>query len=195
VTSRSDPHPAEHSQSRQAAPAGGRTLVLGGTRSGKSVYAESLLRPFAPVRYVATGYQPGTDLDWAERIRMHRERRPAGWQTIETTDLVPVLADASSPILIDCFSVWLTRLMDKYGCWQAKSVPPALAAELDEAADAWRACQTMAVAVSSEVGMGLLPATWAGRSFGDLLGSLNQHLAAASDNVWLLVAGLPVRVK
>lgn len=173
----------------------GRTLVLGGARSGKSAYAESLLSPFPQVTYVATGYQAGQDGDWAQRVRRHRERRPATWRTIETMDLPPVLAEHAAPILIDCFSLWLTRLMDKHGCWQSQSMPPELAGDVDQVIEAWRSCQAVAVAVSNEVGMGVVPGSWAGRSFRDTLGGLNRELAAASDSVWLLVAGLPVRVK
>jgi adenosylcobinamide kinase / adenosylcobinamide-phosphate guanylyltransferase len=195
VTAGPDPHRAEHDRNLRAPTAGGRTLVLGGVRSGKSAYAESLLPPSAPVRYVATGYQPGADADWSERVRKHQERRSPAWQTIETIDVAPVLADAASPILIDCFSIWLARLMDKHGCWLNEKVPADLTAEIDLTVEAWRACRAMTVAVSSEVGLGVLPGTWAGRSFGDLLGGLNQRLAAASDHVWLLVAGLPARLK
>jgi adenosylcobinamide kinase / adenosylcobinamide-phosphate guanylyltransferase len=173
----------------------GRTLVLGGARSGKSAFAESLLRPFGQVRYVATGYPPGADQDWAQRVRRHAELRPVSWQTIETIDLPAVLADPGSPILIDCFSVWLARLMDRHDCWQTESAPPGLASDVDLAVEAWKSCQATAVAVSNEVGMGVVPGTWSGRTFRDLLGRLNQDLAAASDSVWLLVAGLPMRVK
>jgi len=162
----------------------------------KKEYAESLLQPFAQVTYVATGYQAdGADGDWAQRVRRHAQRRPAGWQTIETIDLPPVLAEHPSPVLIDCFSLWLTRVMDKHGCWQAERTPPELAGELDRVVEAWRARRAPAVAVSNEVGMGVVPGTWAGRSFRDNLGWLNRELAAVSDSVWLLVAGLPVRVK
>lgn len=173
----------------------GRTLILGGARSGKSEYAESLLRPFGQVRYVATGYPAGADRDWAERVRKHQEQRPATWQTIETIDLPPVLAERASPILIDCFSLWLTRLMDEHDCWRSESTPPELADEMHRVVGAWRSCRATAVAVSNEVGMGVVPDTWAGRSFRDTLGWLNRQLAAASDSVWLLVAGLPVRIK
>jgi adenosylcobinamide kinase/adenosylcobinamide-phosphate guanylyltransferase len=195
VTPGPEPLAADDGQAGRAGQAGSRTLVLGGARSGKSAYAESLLRPFDRVRYIATGYPPADDRDWSERVRRHRERRPATWRTIETTELRSVLDDAGSPILIDCFSVWLTRLMDAHDCWQTRRVPPALADEISDAVQAWQACQATAVAVSGEVGMGVLPGTWTGRVFGDLLGGLNQRLAAASDHVWLVVAGLPVRVK
>ena len=173
----------------------GRTLILGGARSGKSAYAQTLLHPFPQVRYVATGYPPGADADWAQRVRRHQEQRPASWQTIETTDVAPVLAEPAPPVLIDCFAVWLTRLMDQHDCWQAESLPPALDQELDRTVEAWRSCPATAVAVSNEVGLGVVPGTWSGRAFRDLLGRLNQQLAAASDTVWLLVAGLPMRVK
>jgi adenosylcobinamide kinase / adenosylcobinamide-phosphate guanylyltransferase len=173
----------------------GRTLILGGARSGKSAYAQALLSPFAQVRFVATGYPPGADADWSQRVRAHQEQRPPSWQTIETLDLPPVLAEPAPPVLIDCFAVWLTRLMDKHDCWQTQSAPPGLDLEIDQAVAAWRACPAVAVAVSNEVGLGVVPGTWAGRAFRDLLGRLNQQLAAASDQVWLLVAGVPMRVR
>jgi adenosylcobinamide kinase / adenosylcobinamide-phosphate guanylyltransferase len=173
----------------------GRTLILGGARSGKSAYAQALLRPFPQVRYVATGYPPDADADWAQRVRRHQEQRPGHWQTIETIDLPPVLAQPAPPVLIDCFSVWLTRLMDKHGCWQTRSTPPGLEEEIDQAVEAWRSCPAVAVAVTNEVGLGVVPPTWSGRAFRDLLGQLNQQLAAASDSVWLLVAGVPLRVR
>ncbi|HEY7147233.1 MAG TPA: bifunctional adenosylcobinamide kinase/adenosylcobinamide-phosphate guanylyltransferase [Streptosporangiaceae bacterium] len=176
--------------------ADGRTLVLGGARSGKSGYAQALLAAQERVRYVATGYPPGDgDPEWAERVRRHAAQRPPTWQTIETDDLPPVLAQPGPPLLIDCFSVWLARLMDKHDCWRAQRTPAGLAGEIAAAVEAWRACPVTAVAVSNETGMGVVPDTWSGRAFRDQLGLLNQQLAAASDHVWLLVAGLPVRVR
>lgn len=92
-----------------------RTLVLGGARSGKSVEAERRLESFPEVLYVATGGTRGGDTEWAERVAVHRDRRPGSWRTAETTDLVPLLAEDGPPLLIDCLSLWLTDAMDAVG--------------------------------------------------------------------------------
>jgi adenosylcobinamide kinase/adenosylcobinamide-phosphate guanylyltransferase len=173
-----------------------RTLVLGGARSGKSVEAERRLAAFPEVVYVATGGTRAGDPEWAERIARHRERRPAGWRTEETCDLVPLLADAAGPpLLIDCLALWLTDVMDKAGAWTAEDWPGAARAEVraraDELTAAWRATRRTAVAVSNEVGSGVVPATPSGRRFRDELGRLNAALAAESEQVLLTVAGLP----
>ncbi len=95
-----------------------RRLVTGGARSGKSSWAEQQLADRDRVDYVATSHWPD-DPDWAERVRLHRERRPASWSTIETIDLVSVLASQDdAPVLIDCLGVWLTRVMDETGVWE-----------------------------------------------------------------------------
>lgn len=101
------------------APALPRTLILGGARSGKSTRAEQLLARYEDVLYVATGGTRGDDADWARRVELHRERRPASWRTAETCDLAAVLADAQdpAPVLIDCLALWLTAVMDECGAW------------------------------------------------------------------------------
>ena len=85
-----------------------RTLVLGGARSGKSVEAERLLRTEQRVTYVATAYPAENDDEWAERVRLHRERRPAHWSTLETLDLAALLGTSGDPLLVDCLTLWLT---------------------------------------------------------------------------------------
>ena len=95
------------------------TLVLGGARSGKSRYAESLLRSHPKVTFVAPGPLPdGSDPEWAERISLHQTRRPAQWTTLETTDLATAIRAADHPVLIDCLATWLTRLIDDIDGWQ-----------------------------------------------------------------------------
>src|SRR4051794_15401797 len=88
-----------------------RVLVLGGARSGKSVTAERMLSGRARVDYVACGLPvDDSDPSWAERVRLHRERRPANWTTLETLDLESVLGGAdraAAPVLVDCLSTWL----------------------------------------------------------------------------------------
>ena len=98
---------------------GRRVLVLGGSRSGKSRYAEQYLGTGLPVTYVATAPDYPGDAEWADRVRQHRSRRPAGWSTVETGDPARVLdsADDGVPILLDSVTTWLSRVMDDCACW------------------------------------------------------------------------------
>jgi adenosylcobinamide kinase/adenosylcobinamide-phosphate guanylyltransferase len=172
-----------------------RTLVLGGARSGKSVEAERRLAAFPDVLYVATSGNRSGDAEWAQRIALHRERRPGSWQTVETCDLVPLLAGGQEEpaLLIDCLALWLTDAMDAVGAWNdevwANGGQRELRARVDELAAAWRATRRTAVAVSNEVGSGVVPATASGRRFRDELGRLNAAVAAESEHVLLVVAG------
>ncbi|WP_415950770.1 bifunctional adenosylcobinamide kinase/adenosylcobinamide-phosphate guanylyltransferase [Streptomyces sp. KLOTTS4A1] len=170
-----------------------RTLVLGGARSGKSVEAERRLESFPEVVYVATGGVRGGDSEWAERIRLHRERRPGSWRTTETCDLVPLLQEDGPPLLIDCLSLWLTDAMDKVEAWDdakwAAGGDRALREHVAELVDAVRQSDRTVVAVSNEVGSGVVPATASGRRFRDELGRLNAAFAGECEHVLLVVAG------
>ena len=179
-------------------PAARRTLVLGGARSGKSHEAERLLASEAEVTYLATAYPPGDDdPDWAARVAAHRARRPAHWRTVETLDLAGMLAAAGPPVLVDCLTLWLTRVMDAHGAWPDDDQTPARARQAERAVldeveglvSAWRATGRRVVAVSNEVGQGVVPATAAGRRFRDLMGLLNARLAAETEDVRWCVAG------
>ena len=96
-----------------------RVLILGGARSGKSVTAERLLAARDRVDYVATGPVPdASDPEWADRVRLHRQRRPAHWTTLETLDLESVLSGSgTAPLLVDCLSTWLAGVMAEAGLW------------------------------------------------------------------------------
>ncbi|MBZ6140481.1 bifunctional adenosylcobinamide kinase/adenosylcobinamide-phosphate guanylyltransferase [Streptomyces olivaceus] len=170
-----------------------RTLVLGGARSGKSVEAERRLESFPDVLYVATGGTRGGDTEWAARVCAHRERRPGSWRTAETCDLVPLLEDAGPPLLVDCLSLWLTDAMDAVGAWDdaewADGGERALRDRTRELTDAVRATRRTLVAVSNEVGSGIVPATASGRRYRDELGRLNAAFAAECEQVLLVVAG------
>ncbi|MFC5724643.1 bifunctional adenosylcobinamide kinase/adenosylcobinamide-phosphate guanylyltransferase [Streptomyces gamaensis] len=170
-----------------------RTLVLGGARSGKSVEAERRLEAFPDVLYAATSGTREGDPEWAERVALHRERRPASWRTVETQDLVPLLAADGPPLLIDCLALWLTHAMDAVGAWDeekwAAGGARALAERVAELVAAVRATRRTVVAVSNEVGAGVVPATAAGRRFRDELGKLNAALGAECEQVLLVVAG------
>jgi adenosylcobinamide kinase / adenosylcobinamide-phosphate guanylyltransferase len=174
----------------------GRVLVIGGARSGKSAYAESLVSGRPAVTYVATAPTRPDDPEWSARVAAHRLRRPPGWETVETTDLAGVLRrPGAHPLLVDSVTAWLTAAMDDAGSWSADaSAPERLRRAIELLLAAWRDAHAV-VAVTDEVGQGVVPETASGRLFRDELGLLNQQLASAADEVWLVLAGLPTRLK
>ncbi|MFN2496046.1 MAG: bifunctional adenosylcobinamide kinase/adenosylcobinamide-phosphate guanylyltransferase [Pseudonocardiaceae bacterium] len=173
-----------------------RTLVLGGARSGKSAHAEGLLGD-GPVDYLATARRQPDDPEWEARIAAHVARRPPHWRTVESSDLPAALRAAGPvPVLVDDVATWLTRELDDEGAWDGG--PEALLACRARGAElvvAVVACPVRLVLVSAEVGLGVVPATPAGRLFRDELGALNAELAAVCEQVLLVVAGLPVRLR
>jgi adenosylcobinamide kinase / adenosylcobinamide-phosphate guanylyltransferase len=163
------------------------TLVLGGARSGKSRYAESLITAAKPPwTYVATA--EAGDEEMAARIKTHRRRRTSCWRTIEAPrDLTAALAGCeNNPVLVDCLTLWLSNLM----LAQAE-----VAREIDRLEKALRAMKGEVVLVANEVGLGIVPEHALGREFRDWQGILNQRMAAQADRVILMVAGLPLVVK
>ncbi|WP_433529282.1 bifunctional adenosylcobinamide kinase/adenosylcobinamide-phosphate guanylyltransferase [Micromonospora sp. CA-263727] len=171
-------------------------LVLGGTRSGKSEFAESLVADAATVRYVATAAGGGDDdAEWAARLAAHRARRPAAWSTEETAADPRRLADviaAARPeetLLVDDLGGWVSVLLDP------AHQPADDTATVDELAAAVRSCAARLVLVSPEVGLSLVPTTPLGRAFTDALGTANRAVADACDAVVLVVAGQPCRLK
>jgi adenosylcobinamide kinase/adenosylcobinamide-phosphate guanylyltransferase len=189
-------------------------LILGGARSGKSVTAERLLARHDQVEYVACGPLPSAaDPEWAQRVRLHQERRPAHWTTLETLDLGNVLAgrtaddrvtpgsataqaDRTTPVLVDCLSTWLAGVMEECGLWAGvANADKMLAERVDGLLDAWRSTRRLVVAVSNEVGSGVVPATASGVRFRDELGVLNARIAAECEQVWFCVAGIARRLR
>lgn len=160
-------------------------LVLGGNRSGKSAFAESLLAAQPAVEYVATAVQREDDAEWAARIRTHRARRPAHWTTLELADIAALLRRTGPALIIDSVTLWLAGALDAAD----------LDHRMDELSEAWAGTPRHVVAVSDEVGSGVVPESESGRRFRDALGLLNQRLAAAADEVYLVVAGLPLRLQ
>ncbi|MEE1842663.1 bifunctional adenosylcobinamide kinase/adenosylcobinamide-phosphate guanylyltransferase [Streptomyces sp. NPDC007076] len=170
-----------------------RTLVTGGARSGKSVEAERRLETFPEVVYVATGGGREGDAEWAARIGLHRERRPAAWRTEETCELAELLESDGPPLLIDCLSLWLTDAMDRVDAWDdaawAGGGEGALRERTAALVAAVRTTRRTVVAVTNETGSGVVPATAAGRRFRDELGRLNAAFADECEQVLLVVAG------
>lgn len=172
-----------------------RVLVTGGARSGKSRAAERLLADAPAVTYVATGTPAdGDDADWAERVRLHRARRPAGWLTVETLDVGRVL-EAAGPgdaVLVDCLALWLTRTVDAHDAWEDATALAQVEAEIEALVAAVASTAARVVLVTNEVGGGVVPASRSGRVFRDLLGALNLRVAEVLDEVRLVVAGREV---
>ncbi|MPZ83346.1 MAG: adenosylcobinamide kinase/adenosylcobinamide phosphate guanyltransferase [Actinophytocola sp.] len=172
------------------------TLVLGGARSGKSAHAEGLLAATAAI-YVATARRDPADPEWTARIAAHVERRPPAWRTVEVADpaqLGPFLEQATGPVVVDDIATWLTALLDDANAWEGGALDPVRDA-CDRLAESVGACQGELVLVSSEVGLGVVPATRSGRLFRDQLGALNAALADRCTDVVLLVAGIPLRLR
>jgi adenosylcobinamide kinase/adenosylcobinamide-phosphate guanylyltransferase len=165
------------------------TLVLGGVRSGKSRYALTCAKNHERVAFVATAQ--AFDEEMAEKIRRHQAERSQSWRTIEEPiDLAGAIESATSEcdlLLIDCLTVFAGNLIGLDASESQMRVARFL--------DALRGAKTSVVLVSNEVGSGVVPAYPSGRQFRDLLGELNQKVAAIADNVVILFAGLPLVLK
>jgi adenosylcobinamide kinase/adenosylcobinamide-phosphate guanylyltransferase len=174
---------------------GVKVLVTGGVRSGKSRHAESLLAGAPSVTYVAAG-PVHDDADWAARIAAHRSRRPDTWSTEETRDVAGVLTTAGEPVLVDCLGTWLTGVIDDAGLWEApvEEVESHVVGHLDALLVALTATGEQVVLVTNEVGLGVVPEHRSARVFRDLLGTINQRVAEACDEVHLVIAGRVLRL-
>lgn len=156
------------------------TLVLGGSRSGKSAVAERRAGPGA-VTYVATWVPDAGDGDMAARIAAHRERRPPAWTTVETDDPTAAVLASSGTVLVDSLTTWVARA-------------PAFSVDAGALCRALAGHDGDAIVVSDEVGLGVHPSTDAGRRFRDALGLVNQAVAAVAGEVLLVVAGRTLRL-
>jgi adenosyl cobinamide kinase/adenosyl cobinamide phosphate guanylyltransferase len=155
------------------------TLVLGGTRSGKSAVAEELAaRHGVPVTYVAT-MDPSGDADLEARVAKHRGRRDPAWVTVEAgEDLSGLLADVRGTVLLDSLGPWVAAA--------------GAGADSDSLCAALRGRTGDTVVVSDEVGLAVHPSTEQGRLFQDALGAVNHAVSVAADRVYLVVAGRPL---
>lgn len=169
-------------------PYSGRTLVLGGARSGKSTFAESLVRCHSQRVYIATAER--VDAEMVRRIETHRRQRGAGWRTVEAPlDLAEAIRRESAPtvcLLVDCLTVWLGNLMH-YG-WEIDAAQGGLLDALAEVSGP-------VVLVANEVGLGIVPDNAVARAFRDHAGRLNQAVAQLAERVYFVAAGLPVLLK
>ena len=166
------------------------SLVLGGARSGKSLWAESVVNRFPPPYiYVATAQ--AFDEEMETRIRQHREHRKELWETIESpTDLTGALESIKGlgkPVLVDCVTLWLSNLL----CSASTEVESAV----EGLCETIGAVDYPLVIVSNETGGGIVPDNPLARKFQDLSGLTNQRLAGICASVFLVTAGLPLRLK
>ena len=194
------PVPADTTPSGSPDPLPRRTLVLGGARSGKSRHAQRLLADCPQVLYVAPGPAPDdTDSDWAARVAAHRRSRPEGWSTLETDDVPDAIETARQPVLVDCLATWLAGVMGTAGAWESADGDTAwhetVDLEVERLLKAWQSASVPVVAVSNEVGSGVVPGTRSGVLFRDALGRLNRQVADLTDDVRLVVAGRVQRLE
>ena len=167
-------------------------LVTGGARSGKSRFAEqrlAQLAPRGPWRYVATA--EARDDEMRARIAHHQARRKDAFVTVEAPRDLPAALRVVDErgVIIDCVTLWLTNLM------LDGSDDDALLAAVDALAAAARRATVPIVIVTNEVGAGIVPENALARRFRDVAGFVNQRLAAAADEVFLVAAGLPLRLR
>jgi adenosylcobinamide kinase/adenosylcobinamide-phosphate guanylyltransferase len=177
------------------------TLILGGARSGKSTFAESLAMDCPAVTYIATA--DSRDSEMEARIAFHKKRRPPEWRTWEgdIASLADDVAEMEGSLLLDCLTMYLTRFFLASGNSEEKDERAWSASEQDILASVEKIFSSARdrnkrlIAVSNEVGLGLVPPYIMGRRFRDMQGRANQIAAGLSDEVALMVAGLPLWIK
>jgi adenosylcobinamide kinase/adenosylcobinamide-phosphate guanylyltransferase len=171
------------------------TLITGGTRSGKSTFAQSLCKGGASVLYIATA--SASDDEMRERIARHRSSRPVCWRTVEeplaVPDVVRAHASGSDFILIDCLTLWLSNLLFEWRDSDAATVERRACEQARELTEA--STQSRVIAVTNEVGSGIVPESRVARQFRDIQGLINQQIARAADAVYLLACGIPMQIK
>lgn len=180
-------------------------LITGGARSGKSSFAEQLVADMGQeIAYIATAR--AFDAEMEDRIAKHRVQRPAAWQTFESptqpSQVVATQGNRFDVLLLDCLTVMITnRMLAQEIDWETPTVAEMNAVEADilgeisALLDAAVAGRAHLVAVTNEVGYGIVPISPLSRFFRDCAGRVNQRMAAAAGEVYLVVSGIPVRIK
>jgi adenosylcobinamide kinase / adenosylcobinamide-phosphate guanylyltransferase len=166
-------------------------FVTGGARSGKSRFAQATVEGWnGPLLYLATA--EARDDEMRARIAQHRRERGDRWETLEEPlDLPRALASAGARgVLLDCLTLWASNLLEAYG-----ERPAALEAQVAGFFDALGEFQGRLCLVTNETGLGLVPENPLARRFRDLAGRINQGAAALASEAYLVVSGLPVRLK
>ncbi len=167
--------------------------ITGGARSGKSSYAQKRAEEHdGALLYVATAEV--RDREMVERVERHQAERGERWHSLEEpvalAEKMPAAADGCSAVLLDCLTLWLNNMLEKFGNKEEDISQHAagLIAALKQ-------LDATIYIVSNEVGSGIVPENHLARSFRDLAGLLNQQFAAAADEAWLVVSGMPLKLK
>jgi adenosylcobinamide kinase/adenosylcobinamide-phosphate guanylyltransferase len=165
-----------------------KVLVTGGARSGKSRFALGLAGSLAPPRfYLATA--EALDEEMALRIATHRKERGPDWHTIEEPIAIASLLSQPGPVVVDCLTLWVSNLLTRE-CSDAE-----LTRAIRGFSEAFAVADNPVIAVTNEVGLGIVPDNALARRFRDAAGSLAQQVAGVADRVVLMCAGLPIEVK
>ena len=178
-------------------------LLLGGARSGKSHYAQQYaLQNGEKILFVATA--TAGDEDIRLRIAKHKKDRPSNWRTLEATTEIGTQIEAHAGdaelIIIDCITMLVNNIFSRYDDKQFDTIEEtarekAVVAEIEQLQKCFKKLDASFLIISNEVGLGLVPDNRMGRLYRDILGRANQMLAQTADEVFLLVAGIPLRIK
>jgi adenosylcobinamide kinase/adenosylcobinamide-phosphate guanylyltransferase len=168
-------------------------FVTGGGRSGKSQFAQDLACSLkGPKVFIATA-EP-FDEEMAERITAHKKARPTGWDTFEEpVNLGKAVVDCGATydvLLVDCLTLWISNLLTNNSRGEQ-----AIRSEVDNLVENCKTVSATVVIVSNELGMGIVPLDRLTRLYRDIVGKANQQMAAAADQVFLLVSGIPLKIK
>ena len=168
------------------------TLVTGGARSGKSGFAQRMAQGREGRKVFIATARAGDD-EMKLRIEQHRRERPESWHTIEEpcrlVQAVERCRGSYEVVLIDCIGLWISNLL------QADAAEDEILQKVDAVLARCRTSGACVIIVSNETGMGIVPDNRLSRLFRDVLGKTNQELARAADEVFFLVAGIPLQVK
>ena len=178
-------------------------LITGGARSGKSRFAQELARGLKePVLFVATA--EGGDQEMRQRIAKHRAERPADWDTLEATqsigDRIFEQGSGADIVIVDCITLLVSNIMgqhcDQHGnLTDVPLIEEKITSEITSLIECIRRTDAIFIIVTNEVGLGLVPLSEMSRLYRDLLGKANQQLADVADEVYFMVAGLPMQIK
>ena len=178
-------------------------LIVGGARSGKSRFAQELARKLGmQVLFVATA--EAGDLEMCQRIEQHRKERPSTWRTLEVTCHVGHRIEQEignvQAVIVDCVTLLVSNIFSLHSEQALEQIEESVlenqvTVEINELVECMKKVEARFIIVSNEVGLGLVPANRIGRLYRDLIGKANQTLAQYADEVYLMVAGLPMKTK